>query len=69
MYFFFNRKMLIFFVIIFRVESDDDVSETFVNGSGSLDQSEAAAFYLGDKHKPIYASVKQRHCTAITRSS
>ena len=58
MYFFFNRKMLIFFVIIFRVESDDDVSETFVNGSGFLDQSEAAAFYLGDNHKPIYASEK-----------
>ena len=56
MCFFFNRKMLIFFVIIFRVESDDDDSETFVNSSGSLDQSEAAAFYLGDKHIPVYAS-------------
>ena len=35
MCFFFNRKMLVIFVIIFRVESEDDDSETFVNGSGS----------------------------------
>ena len=48
--------MLIFFIIIFRVESDDDDSETFVNGSESQDHSETASFYLGDKHIPVYAS-------------
>ena len=47
--------MLIFFIIIFRVESDDDDSETFVNGSESQDHSETASFYLGDKHTPVYA--------------
>ena len=46
----------IFFIIIFRVESDDDDSETFVNGSESQDHSETASFYLGDKHIPVYAS-------------
>ena len=43
-------------MIIFRVESDDDDSETFVNGSESQDHSETASFYLGDKHIPVYAS-------------
>ena len=56
MCFFFNRNTLIFFVIIFWVESDDDDPESFVSGSGSQDQNEAASFYLGDKHIPVYAS-------------
>ena len=43
-------------MIIFRVESDDDDSETFVNSSESQDHSETASFYLGDKHIPVYAS-------------
>ena len=68
----FQPKNANIFYNYFRVESDDDNSETFVNGSESQDQSETASFYLGDKHIPVYASeinVKQRHCTAITRSS